>query len=151
MSEKGHWRCWAYVRGYGIGPSALIRQMSMILAMAERKGLMIVGQSQEISSGKTLRRMGLQEALRAVRLGYANAILTHSVFHLSVDRTVLLRVLEIMQDHHAVLICTAEDTYTCLYNIGLSQQLHQRSLNLTLGLPWPNNDKNMEKDNNDSK
>lgn len=136
MSEKGHWRCWAYVRGYGIGPSALIRQMSMILAMAECKGLMIVGQSQEISSGKTLRRMGLQEALRAVRLEYANVILTHSVFHLSVDPSVLLRILELLQDHHAVLICIAEDTYTRLCNIGLSQQLHQRAHTMGLGVPW---------------
>ena len=151
VSENHTCRCWVYVRGYGIGPSALIRQMSTLLDTAEQRGFTVVGQSQEISSGTTLRRIGLQEALRAVRLGYANAILTHSVFHLSVDRTVLLRVLEIMQDHHAVLICTAEDTYTCLYNIGLSPQLYQRSLNLTLGLPWPNNDRNMEKDNNDSK
>ena len=136
VSENHTCRCWVYVRGYGIGLSALIRQTSTLLDTAERRGFTVVGQSQEISSGRTLRRMGLQEALRAVRLGYANAILTHSVFHLSVDRTVLLRVLEIMQDHHAVLICTTEDTYTCLCNVGLSQQLYQKSVALGLDVPW---------------
>lgn len=151
MSENRKCRCWVYVRGYGIGPSALIRQMSTLLNTAEQGGFTVVGQSQEISSGRTFRRMGLQEALRAVRLGYANAILAHSVFHLSVDQTILLRILEIMQNHHAVLICTSEDTYTCLYNIGLTQQLYQRSLNLKLELPWLGSDANTEMIHDDSK
>lgn len=152
MSEGIKWRCWAYVRITGrILPSGLAARMVALMDAAERMGLEVVGQSQENSSGQSLRRIGLQEALRAVRLGYANAIITYNVLQLSVDSLVLLRVLEIMQDNHAVLICTNEDACTRLHSMGLAQQLYQRSFSLGLGLPWLKNNKNMEKDNNDSK
>ena len=137
MNDGRKWRCWAYVRAYGrVLPSNLAARMAALMVAAERMGLEIVGQSQEMSSGKEIKRIGLFEALRAIRCGYANAIFTYNVLHLSEDRFVLLRVLEIIQDHHAVLICASEDTYTRLHEMGLSQELYQRSFSLGLGLPW---------------
>lgn len=152
MNDGRKWRCWAYVRVTGrILPSGMAAQMAALMDAAERMCLDVVGQSQEHSSGKTLDRMGLKEALRAVRLGYANAIYTYNVLQLSTDKLVLLRVLEILQDHHAVLICAGEDAYTALRGIGISQRLYQRSFCTGLGLPWLGNDKNTETNKNDSK
>ena len=132
-------------------PSGMAARMATLMDAAERMGLDIVGQSQEMSSGQTLKRMGLREALRALRLGYANAVITYNVLQLSVDKLVLLQVLEIIQNNHAVLICTAEDACTHLHEMGLSQELYQRAFSLELDLPWLSDNKSMEKNGNDSK
>lgn len=136
MQQRNEIKAWAYARDFGISPAVLICRMTELLGEAERRGIQTVGVSQDMSSGKTLDRMGLKEALRAVRRQYANAILVHDASRLSEDKVTLLRILEIMQDHHAVLICTAEDAYTALRGIGLSQQLYQRSFSTGMGLPW---------------
>ena len=152
MNDGRKWRCWAYVRVTGrILPSGMAAQMAALMDAAERMGLDVVGQSQEHSSGKTLDRMGLKEALRAVRRQYANAILVHDVRRLSEDKAALLRILEILQDNNAVLLCIAEDAYTALRGMGLSQQLYQRSFCTGLGLPWLSKDENTETNKNDSK
>lgn len=136
MHPKDEIRAWAYARDHAVPSAVLICQMAKLLGEAEQRGIPVVGTSQDMSSGRTLDRMGLREALRAVRRQYANAVLVHDIRRLSEDRTVLLRILEVLQDGSAVLICTAEDAYTALRGMGFSQQLYQRSFSTGLGLPW---------------
>ena len=95
-----------------------------------------------MSSGRTLDRMGLKEALRAVRIGHANAVLVRDVSQISGDKHTLLRVMETLQDHGAILLCTKEDTYASLRAKGISQQLYQRSFCMGLGLPWLEKNRN---------
>ena len=136
VQQRDEIRAWAYARDFSGSPAVLICQMTELLGEAERRGIQTVGASQDMSSGKTLDRMGLKEALRAVRRQYANAILVHDVRRLSEDKATLLRILEILQDNNAILLCTAEDVYTALRSMGLSQQLYQRSFSTGMGLPW---------------
>ena len=44
--------------------------------------------------------------------------------------------METLQDHGAVLICTAEDAYASLLAKGVAHILCQRADGLGLGLPW---------------
>ena len=134
-NEKGL-RAWAYVRDICAHPSVVIGQMSRLLKDAEARGIPVVGASQDMSSGKTLERMGLLSALRAVRTGYANAVIARDVSRLSENRQVLLRVMEILQDHGGVLICTAEDAHASLQAKDIAHILRQRADSLGLGLPW---------------
>lgn len=96
----------------------------------------MVGTSQDMSSGLTLERMGLLTALRATRTRCANTLLVQDVSWLSKDRHTLLRIMEILQEHDAVLLCTAEDAHASLQAKGLTEQLCQRADKLGLGLPW---------------
>lgn len=66
----------------------------------------------------------------------ANALLVEDVGKISHDYSTALRVLEFLQDHGAVLICTQCDVSYVLYIKGLSQALHQRAVRKGLGLPW---------------
>ena len=89
-------------------------------------GATVVGTSQDMSTGRTLARMGLREAQKAVRQGIANGILVEDVGRLSHEYSTALRILEFLQDHRAVLICTQSDVRYELYIKGLSQALQQR-------------------------
>lgn len=135
MKQKGL-RAWAYARDINVPPSVVISQMFQLLKEAERRDLPVVGTSQDISSGMTLERMGLLMALRGTRTRYANALFVRDVSRLSEDRRVLLRIMEILQEHDAVLLCTAEDAHASLQAKGLAEQLFQRADKLGLGLPW---------------
>ncbi len=134
--EKDVIRAWAYAREDSTLPGILICQMAELLGDAERQGIQTAGASQDMSSGKTLDRMGLKEALRAVRTGHANAVLVKDVSRISGDKHTLLCVMETLQDHGAVLLCIKEDAYTSLRAKGVSQQIYQRSFCMGLGLPW---------------
>lgn len=137
MGQKRELRAWAYARDINVPPSVVIGQMSQLLQEAEQKDLPVVGTSQDISSGMTLERMGLLTALRATRTRYANALLVRDVTRLSKDRHILLRIMEILQEHDAVLLCTAEDAHASLQAKGLAELLCQRADKLGLFLPWP--------------
>lgn len=89
-----------------------------------------------MSTGKMLTRMGLREAQRAIRMKQANGILVESVGKISHEYYTALRVLEFLQDHSAVLICTQTDISYELHIKGLSQTLWQRAAQKGLGLPW---------------
>lgn len=65
-----------------------------------------------------------------------DALLVEDVGKISHDYSTALRVLEFLQDHGAVLICTQCDVSYVLYIKGLSQALHQRAVRKGLGLPW---------------
>lgn len=136
MEQKKRLRAWAYVRDISVHPSVVIGQMSRLLKDAETRGIPVVGASQDISSGMTLERMGLLSALRAMRTMYANAVITRDVSRLSEDRYILLRIMETLQDHSAVLICTAEDAHASLQAKDIAHILRQRADSLGLDLPW---------------
>ena len=107
-----------------------------LLADAERNHWTVVGTSQDMSTGRTLARMGLREAQSAVRQGLANGILIEDVGRLSHEYSTALRVLEFLQDHGAVLICTQADVRYELYIKGLSQPLQQRAMSKGGIVPW---------------
>lgn len=136
MSETTALKIWAYARSSSSKPSVIIRQMEGLLAEAEQMNWNVVGTSQDMSTGRTLDRMGLHEMARAVRQGTANAVLVEDVDTLGRDRFITLRILEFLQDHDAVLICTQTDVRYELYIKGLSQMLHQRAARKGLCLPW---------------
>ncbi|WP_156146352.1 recombinase family protein, partial [Ruthenibacterium lactatiformans] len=114
-------KLWAYARSSSPRPGGLIRQMERLLADAGQNGWQIVGASQDMSTGKMLTRMGLREAQRAIRMKQANGILVESVGKISHEYYTALRVLEFLQDHSAVLICTQTDISYELHIKGLSQ------------------------------
>ena len=136
MQQEKNLRAWAYARDIRVHLSVVIGQMAQVLQEAERRGIPVVGTSQDMSSGMTLERMGLLSALRGTRTRYANALLVRDVSRLSEDRNILLRIMEILQEHDAVLLCTAEDAHASLQAKGLAEQLCRRADKLGLGLPW---------------
>ena len=136
MEHKDEIRAWAYARAEGVSTSVLIAQMEQVLDEAARRGVCTVGTSQDMSSGEVLDRTGLRTALDAVKKGVANAVLIRDVSRLSKDRHTLLQIMEILQDHGAVLICTAEDAYAGLRLQNVSQALCQRAACFGVGLPW---------------
>ena len=119
LTDEYELKLWAYARSSSSRPSVLIQQMQGLLADAERNHWTVVG--------RTLARMGLREAQSAVRQGLANGILIEDVGRLSHEYSTALRVLEFLQDHGAVLICTQSDVRYELYIKGLSQPLQQRA------------------------
>lgn len=136
MYDVRNLKLWAYARSSSPHPEVLIRQMKGLLADAEQNGWQIVGTSQDMSTGRTLARMGLQESQRAIRQQQANALLVEDVGRISREYSTALRILEFLQDHGAVLTCTQCDVSYVLYIKGLSQALHQRAARKGLGLPW---------------
>lgn len=136
MQQEKNLRAWAYARDIRVHPSVAIGQMAQVLQRAERRNLPVVGTSQDMRSGMTLERMGLLMALRGTRTRYANALLVRDVSRLSENRHILLRIMETLQNHGAVLLCTAEDAHASLQAKGLAHLLRQRADGLGLGLPW---------------
>ena len=68
--------------------------------------------------------------------GLANGILIEDVGRLSHEYSTALRILEFLQDHAAVLICTQADVRYELYIKGLSQPLQQRAMSKGGIVPW---------------
>jgi DNA invertase Pin-like site-specific DNA recombinase len=136
MYDVRNLKPWVYARSSSPHPEVLIRQMKGLLTDAEQNGWQIVGTSQDMSTGRTLARMGLREAQRAIRQQQANALLVENVGKISHDYSTALHVLEFLQDHGAVLLCTQSDVRYELHIKDLSQILHQRAARKRLGLPW---------------
>ena len=109
MYDVRNLKPWVYARSSSHHPEVLIRQMKGLLTDAEQNGWQIVGTSQDMSTGRTLARMGLREAQRAIRQQQANALLVENVGKISHDYSTALHVLEFLQDHGAVLLCTQSD------------------------------------------
>ena len=110
--------------------------MKQVLDEAARRGVCTVGTSQDMSGGETLDCSGLRAAISAINTGIANAVLVRDVERLSADWHTLLQIMEILQNHGAVLICTAEDAYAGLRIKNVSQMLRQRAACFGLGVPW---------------
>ena len=136
MYDVRNLKPWVYARSSSHHPEVLIRQMKGLLTDAEQNGWQIVGTSQDMSTGCTLARMGLREAQRAIRQQQANALLVENVGKISHDYSTALHVLEFLQDHGAVLICTQSDVRYELYIKGLSQPLQQRAMSKGGIVPW---------------
>lgn len=129
---------WLYSRSRADRLCVLHRQMEDLREEAERCGYTVVGASQDMCHGKALPRKGLREALRAVRIGTARAVVVQELCRLGTNRRVLLCVLKFLQSHNAVLIATATDTdlrYE-LHLAGLEQPLLRRAARKGCGVPW---------------
>ena len=136
LTDEHELKLWAYARSSSYLPSFLIQQKKELLTDEELNNWTVVGTSQDMSTGRTLARMGLREAQSAVRQGLANGILIEDVGRLSHEYSTALRVLEFLQDHGAVLICTQADARYELYIKGLSQPLQQRAMSKGGIVPW---------------
>ena len=134
--ERQRIRAWAYTRDCGVSPGALMEQITQLKKEAARLTIEVVGASQDISTGMSMDRRGLSEALTAVKTGCANTLLVRDLERLGEDKYTLLHIMEILQNNGAVLLCTAENTYDSLRAAGISPILFQWSFATGLGLPW---------------
>lgn len=107
-----------------------------LLREAQNRGYSVVGVSQDMGSGRSLGRVGLQKALQAVRDGSARAMLVQDSDRLSIQVPVLKKVLEHLQDYDAVLITTGSDLRYELYRKGLETYFYRRAAQTGCGLPW---------------
>lgn len=127
---------WLYSRSSDKRPSVLIHQMEALLDEAERRGYTVVSTSQDMGTGRSMARMGLQQMLRAVRNGSVRAVLVRDLDRLSHELHVLIKILEFLQDHNAVLITTDSDLRYELALKGLEDRFLQRAVQIGCGLPW---------------
>ena len=65
--------------------------------------------------------------MRAVKDGLAQAVLVQNLTRLSHDPAILMKILEFLQDHNAVLITTESDLRYELYIKGLEKPFSQES------------------------
>ena len=107
-----------------------------LLDEAERRAYTVAGTSQDMGSGKSMARMGLKQMMRAVKDGLAQAVLVQNLTRLSHDPAILMKILEFLQDHNAVLITTESDLQYELYIKGLEKHFLRRAAQKGLRLPW---------------
>ena len=81
-------------------------------------------------------RMGLKQMMRSVQGGFVRAVLVRDLSRLSHDPAILIKILEFLQDHDAVLITTESDLRYELYIKGLENRFFQRAAQKGLHLPW---------------
>ncbi|MCO7137736.1 recombinase family protein [[Clostridium] leptum] len=127
---------WLYSRSSDKHPSALFYQMENLLEIAQLQKYTVVGTSQDMSTGKNMARVGLQLAMRSIRNGSSRAILVRDLSRLSQERFVLLKILQFLQDHNAVLITTGSDLRYELYIEGLEEPLIRRAARKNCNVPW---------------
>ena len=102
---------WLYNRSSDRNPAVLIRQMESLQAEAERQGYYVAGNSQDMSTGRNIQRMGLQQMLKAVKSGSVQAVMPQDLFRLSRDTAVLVQILEFFQSHNIMLIVLNREPY----------------------------------------
>ena len=102
---------WLYSRSSDRNPAALFRQMESLREEAERQGYYVAGNSQDMSTGRNIRRMGLQQMLKAVKSGSVRAVMLQDLFRLSRDTAVLVQILEFFQSHNIMLIVLNRESY----------------------------------------
>lgn len=127
---------WLYSRSSDKHLKVLFRQMQNLLDEASRRECTVAGTSQDMGSGKSMARMGLKQMMRAVKDGLAQAVLVQNLTRLSHDPAILMRILEFLQDHNAVLITTESDLRYELYIKGLEKHFLRRAAQKGLRLPW---------------
>ena len=127
---------WLYSRSSDKHPAVLFGQMQDLLEEAKRRNYTVMGTSQDMGTGRSMARMGLKQTLLAVKQGQARAVLVRDVSRLSHDPAVLMKILEYLQDHNAVLITTESDLRYELYIKGLENRFFQRAAQKGLHLPW---------------
>ena len=106
---------WLYSRSSDKKILALMQQMHELLEEAQRRSYTVVGTSQDMGTGRSMARMGLQQMMRSVKEGHVRAVLVRDLTRLSHDPAVLIQILEFLQDHDTVLITTDSDLRYELY------------------------------------
>ena len=127
---------WLYSRSSDKKILALMQQMHELLEEAQRRSYPVVGTSQDMGTGRSMARMGLQQMMRSVKEGHVRAVLVRDLTRLSHDPAVLIQILEFLQDHDTVLITTDSDLRYELYLKGLENRFFQRAARKSLPLPW---------------
>ena len=127
---------WLYSRSSDKKILALMQQMHELLEEAQRRSYTVVGTSQDMGTGRSMARMGLQQMMRSVKEGHVRAVLVRDLTRLSHDPAVLIQILEFLQDHDTVLITTDSDLRYELYLKGLENRFFQRAARKSLPLPW---------------
>ena len=64
-----------------------------------------------MSTGRNIRRMGLQQMLKAVKSESVRAVMLQDLFRLSRDTAVLVQILELFQSHNIMLIVLNREPY----------------------------------------
>lgn len=127
---------WVYSRSSEPHPRVLFGQTQELLREAQNRAYHIAGVSQDMGSGRSFGRVGLQKALQAVRDGSARAVLAQDLDRLSFQIPVLKKTLECLQDCGAVLITAGSDLRYELCRKGLEAYFCQRAARKGCGLPW---------------
>ena len=123
---------WLYSRSSDKKILALMQQMHELLEEAQRRSYTVVGTSQDMGTGRSMARMGLQQMMRSVKEGHVRAVLVRDLTRLSHDPAVLIQILEFLQDHDTVLITTDSDLRYELYLKGLENRFFQRAARKSL-------------------
>ena len=118
-------KVWVYSRSSDPHPRTLFEKTKELLREAQNRGYSVVGVSQDMGSGRSLGRVGLQKGL-----------LVQDSDRLSIQVPVLKKVLEHLQDYDAVLITTGSDLRYELYRKGLETYFYRRAAQTGCGLPW---------------
>ena len=127
---------WLYSRSSDPHPRVLFEQTQKLLWEAQNRAYLVAGVSQDMGSGRSLRRIGLQKALQAVRDGSVRSVLVQDLDRLSFQIPVLKKALECLQDYGAVLITSESDLRYELCRKGLEEYFYRRAARKGCGLPW---------------
>lgn len=127
---------WLYSRSSSGHPVVLFSQMRTLLEEAEQREYIVVGASQDMGFGRSMARMGLNQMMQSVKSGFVRAVLVRDLTRLSHDPTILIQILEFLQDHNMVLITTESDLRYELYIKGLENHFFERAAQKGLRLPW---------------
>lgn len=110
--------------------------MKDLLEEAERRGYTVVGTSQDQQSGSSIRRTGLKLMMGAVRRGEAHTVMVWDLSRLSRDNSTLIRILNFLQDHGAVLVTAGTDLRYELSIRGVELPLRKRAAQKGRDVPW---------------
>lgn len=127
---------WLYSRSGSQNLSILTAQMKDLLEEAERRGYIVVGTSQDQQSGNSIRRTGLKLMMGAVRRGEARTVMVWDLSRLSRDNSTLIRILNFLQDHGAVLVTAGTDLRYELSIRGVELPLRKRAAQKGRDVPW---------------
>lgn len=137
MSEDREMRTvWLYSRSGRQSLSELSAQMTDLLEEAERRGYIVVGTSQDRHSGNSIHRVGLKLMMGEVRRGNAHIVMVWELSRLSRDNNTLIRILNFLQDHGAVLVTAGTDLCYELSIRGLESSLRKRAVQKRRSLLW---------------
>lgn len=100
--------------------------MTDLLEEAGRRGYIVVGTSQDRHSGNSIHRVGLKLMMGEVRRGNAHIVMVWDLSHLSRDNNTLIRILNFLQDHGAVLVTAGTDLRYELSIRGVELPLRKR-------------------------
>lgn len=127
---------WLYSRSGSSRPSVLFYQMEALRETAEKRGYIIIGNSQDMGTGRSIARVGLRKMMQAARAGTVHAVLVQNLTRLSHDLSIQIKILEFLQDYGTILVTTESDLRYELYIRGLEDRLIRRAIRKGCGLPW---------------